>query len=247
MITRSIAHVSDLHIGCSARHSEAAERLCEAINASDVDHVVVTGDITEHGLAREFAEFKRIFAKLRIRGKLIAVPGNHDCLQDGVAREIMDGPRVDVIDHEDVSVVRVNTTGWHNRFTIASHGIIDARVLSEVDRVLAKIPFHHLVIVVLHHHLLPLPEEIFFERLAVWLRLPFADELAHGAHFLERIKGRCDLVLHGHRHVSSETIVQHAARTLRVYNAGSSTLLRKFRRFVFRDGRLAGEPVWINA
>ena len=246
MSTKSIAHISDLHIGCSAQHSVAAAELCQAILELDIDHVIVTGDITEHGKKTEFAEFKKIFHPLQSQGKLTIVPGTHDCLNDGIASEIMSGPRVDLISKDAVSIIRVNTTGPHNRFLIAGHGKIDEWIFTEVNRLLACVPLNTLTIVALHHHLLPLPEEFFSEHVSALLHLPFARELTRGSFLLEQLKERCDLVLHGHRHVSSEMIFPNLQRTLRIYNAGSTTLLKKFRRFVYEDGKLIGEPNWIQ-
>ena len=246
MSKRSIAHISDLHIGCSPQHSLAAVHLCAAINASDIDQVIVTGDVTEHGKFSEFAEFKKIFQSLKSQIKLTIVPGNHDYLNDCVASEMMSGPRADLTSQDGVSIIRINTTHGLNRFLIAGHGKIDQWIFNEVDQLLKRIPHSDFVIVALHHHLLRLPEEIFIERLSSWLHLPFASELARGSQLLERLKEHCDIVLHGHRHFESEKIFSDLSRTLRVYNAGSSTVLGKFRRFIYQDGKLIAPPVWIQ-
>ncbi len=242
----SIAHLSDLHIGASRAESLACEKLCETLLAMDVGHVVVTGDVTENGRAGEYAEFNRIFAPLRGAGKLTVVPGNHDRLGDDVGREIMDGTRVDVTRIGRVSVVRVDTTGWHNRFSIAAHGFLDPRVLGDVDRAVDAIPKTDLIIVAHHHHLLRLPLEGFLEHLSHVLWLPFADALRHGPTLLRRLRGRADLVFHGHRHVPAETHYLDLPRPLRVFNAGSSSRLGRFRLFEHADGKLVGDPSWVR-
>ena len=244
MSHRSIAHLSDLHIGCTPQHSLVAVKICDQINNLNIDEVIVTGDITEHGQSSEYAEFKKIFSILK--AKLTIVPGNHDCLRDAVAKEMMESPHADLIQSPDLSIIRINSTGWHNRFVFASHGRIDKWILSEVDRLLKLIPSNHFVVTALHHHPLPLPLEYLSERLSTWLYLPFADELAWGSVLLERLRGRCDLVLHGHRHIPSEMAISDSKKILRIYNAGSSTLLGKFRHFIYRDGRLLGKPRWIK-
>ena len=49
----------------------------------------------------------------------------------------------------------------------------------------------------------------------------FTHELERGRELLARIRGRCDLVLHGHRHVpSAHTLFAGEPRPLGLYNAG---------------------------
>ena len=70
------------------------------------------------------------------------------------------------------------------------------------------------------------------ERLVTMLGWPNARELGTGASLLERIRGLCDAVLHGHRHLPAELSPwPDDARPLRIFSAGSSTLQRSFRRF----------------
>ena len=242
----SIAHLSDLHIGASRAESLACEKLCATLLAMDVGHVVVTGDLTENGRNGEYAEFNRIFAPLRDAGRLTVVPGNHDRLEDDAGRGMMDGTRVDVTRIGRVSIVRIDTTGWHNRFSIAAHGFLDPRTLQEIDRAIDALPETDLIIVAHHHHLLRLPLEGFLEHLSHVLWLPFADALRHGPTLLRRLRGRADLVFHGHRHVPAETLFLDLPRPLRVFNAGSSSRLGRFRLFLHEDGKLVGESTWIQ-
>ena len=73
-----------------------------------------------------------------------------------------------------------------------------------MDAAIAAAPREALTVILLHHHVLPLPEESFPERLATRLGWPHAAELALGAELVSRVQGRCDLILHGHRHVPRE-------------------------------------------
>jgi hypothetical protein len=99
----------------------------------------------------------------------------------------------------------------------------------------------------LHHHLIPQPEETFPERLSARLGWPWAAELRHGLALLERVRGRCDLVLHGHRHVPrGMTLFAGDARPLGLYNAGCSTRLGRFRVFTHAEGRLLRRPIWVD-
>lgn len=241
----TIAHLSDLHLGHSLGYFLAAQAIRKAIDDVHADQVIVTGDITDRGRDREYALFEEVFGSLRAEGRLIVVPGNHDRISDDAGRHMMDGERVVGVHEPGLFVIRVNSTCWFNRFLIAGQGRIDQPILEEVDRQLAQAAPDDFVVLTVHHHLLPLPEDLFAERVASWLYLPFADELRFGRRLLERLQGRCDLVLHGHRHVPVE-IIRAGHRSLHIYNAGASTILRKFRLFSYEVGKLVGEPKWID-
>jgi 3',5'-cyclic AMP phosphodiesterase CpdA len=142
-------------------------------------------------------------------------------------------------------LVRVDSTGPHNRTLWAAHGEIDEPVLEEVDAALARAPAGRLVVLLLHHHPLPLPEESLPERLSTRLGWPYAAELRLGAALLEVVRGRCDLVLHGHRHLPREQrLWSGERRALGVYNAGCSTALGRFRVFTHAAGATLGAPEW---
>jgi 3',5'-cyclic AMP phosphodiesterase CpdA len=236
--TKKLAHLSDLHLGKGEAVRRRAEALCARLIDDEIDHVVVTGDVTNRGRFAEWALFIDAFAPLFDSGRLTIVPGNHDHLDDDIASFIMDDRRVDVVHRPGLMLVRVDSTAPHNRFLIAGHGAICDRVIADCTAALDDAPPDTLRVVLLHHHVLPAPVETFPEVLADLVYLPFANELALGARLLEQLRDRCDLVLHGHRHVPSalELPSLHGDAPLGVYNAGSSTELGGYR--VFRH--LAG-------
>lgn len=242
----AVAHISDLHIGSSPEHSFVLKGICDAILASDIGTVVVTGDITNRGSVSEFEEFLSITSRLRTERNVILLPGNHDRSRANISHGMMNGEQVNVVSNNGIALLRIDTTIWYNRITFASHGNISTPMLNTIDQLLTQIPEHTFVIVALHHHPLPLPAEIFIEHISSWFSLPFAEHLSYGSRLLEKIKGRCDFVFHGHRHVPSEIIFPYTQRSLAIYNAGSSTGLRAFRRFDIQDGRLMNEPIWMS-
>lgn len=90
-----IAHLSDLHtVGerygfriesgrAGPRGNERLEklfqRLTEAHGASPLDYVLVTGDLTDAGLATEWAEFLDILERYPVLAeRMLVLPGNHD-------------------------------------------------------------------------------------------------------------------------------------------------------------------------
>jgi Icc protein len=244
---RKLAHVSDLHIGRSVESDARAQRLCRAMVDARIDHVVVTGDVTHRGRRRELARFEETFAPLRDSGRLTVIPGNHDRLGDDVGDTIMAGDRVQAKVAPGLFMVQVNSTGLHNRSWLNGHGQLDEADLDAVDAILPQAPADHLVILMLHHHPLPLPEDRAVERLSSWMGWRFTHELERGRDLLERLRGRCDLVLHGHRHTPCERQPFTDARTLRVFNAGSSTELGRASIFTHVAGALVSEPTWLDA
>jgi 3',5'-cyclic AMP phosphodiesterase CpdA len=243
-VNRTFAHVSDLHIGRDRRTDAATARLVDALVDADVDQVLVTGDVTDRGRLAELATFERLFAPLRC--KTLVVPGNHDRLGDDAAGAMMDGARVSVEARPGLHVVRLDSTAPRNRDLLACHGALSAEDVAAVDSAVDAAPPGALVVVMLHHHLLPLPEDHLLERLANLLGLPNAAELRLGRFLLNLLRGRCDLVVHGHRHAASEVeLPAHGGRPLRVMNAGSTPELGLVRILTHSGGRLAAER-WLD-
>ena len=235
----TLAHVSDLHIGRDDATDEAARRLVGALLAARVDDVLLTGDVTHRGTLAELARFESLFEPLLEEGRLAVVPGNHDRMGDDAAGSLMTGGRVAALSRRGLHVVRLDSTAPHNRSLLDGHGELTASDVAEVQAALREAPAGTLPVLMLHHHLLPLPEEDWAERLASFLGWPNAAELPRGRQLLGRILGRCGLVLHGHRHVPAEVHISGpGVPTLRVVNAGSTTELSRARVFRHQDGEL---------
>ena len=246
MAIRTLAHVSDLHIGKSVEAERRAIAIRDSLLAADIDHVVVTGDLTHRGRIGELAVFWRIFGPLRDLDRLTIIPGNHDRLGDNVGDAIQDGPRVSVATPPGLHLVRFDSTGPHNSSWLAGHGEMVAEDIDAIQAAAATAAPGATVAVLLHHHVLPLPADHAAERLVSWLGWPYADELQTGALLLDAVRGHCDLVLHGHRHTPrSTTLFETESRPLAVFNAGSSTELGRVRVFCHENGRVLGEPGWL--
>lgn len=241
-----IAHVSDLHIGRDGAADRAARRVASAVEDAGAAAVIVTGDITHSGRRAELEGFRASFSRLLARERVIAVPGNHDRIGDSAGSAFMRDGRVSVSSRPGLYVVQVDSTGPHNRRRIASHGLLTHADLSAVDSALGAAPEGALTVLALHHHLLPLPADTLCEGLSNMLGWPNAAELPLGAELLSRVSGRCDLVLHGHRHVPAELVLGAGTeRPLRVLNAGATGELGRFRVLSARGNRL-GEDAWVD-
>jgi 3',5'-cyclic AMP phosphodiesterase CpdA len=160
----------------------------------------------------------------------------------------MAGRRVDAEEKPGLFLLRLDSTAEHNRSSLASHGEVTASMVDEVEAALRRAPADALRVLLLHHHPLALPEETWLERWSERLRLPYCSELPLGRELLRRVQGACDLVLHGHRHVPREIhLGAPGERPLALYNAGSSTQLRRVRLFSHAEGVLQGPPRWLWA
>ena len=66
-----IAHLSDMHVG-SQFQPDVFDVLLEEINSIKPDAVVITGDLTNQGLVKEFEECKRLISRFKTK-KLITM------------------------------------------------------------------------------------------------------------------------------------------------------------------------------
>lgn len=235
---RTLAHLSDLHLGAGSRTHVMAQRATGDLLRRGVDHVVVTGDLTHRGRKEEYEAFLEVFAPLVARGRVTIVPGNHDRPGDDVARWMMDGRRVHVEQHPGLYLVKLDSTGPHNRLLWQGHGLVTPGDLQALDVALAQAPQDALVVVLMHHHPYPLPEEGTLEWLSAVAGLPYAAELHCGSALLNVVTHRVDLLLHGHRHVPSERYIACGRQGLTLFNAGSSTALGRFRIIEHQAGRI---------
>ena len=78
-----IAHLSDPHINLKyhPQHLPRLRRVLEdALGRQSADHIVITGDLTSNGDARDLRAVRRLFESLGIlrSSNLTVIPGNHD-------------------------------------------------------------------------------------------------------------------------------------------------------------------------
>jgi 3',5'-cyclic AMP phosphodiesterase CpdA len=240
-----LAHLSDLHLGERPENEKAARALVRSLVDSDVEHVVVTGDVTHAGTIGEYETWLEVFEPLQRERRITVVPGNHDVAGDGVAELLSDELRVSVDGRDGLFMVCIDSTAPHNKRTFRSHGHLEESMLDAVDAALERAPSGWTSVVLLHHHVLPQPVEGLGEWFAMQFGWPHAAELPFGRELLRRVQGRVDLVLHGHKHVPRERVLE-GPRVLRVANAGSSTELGAYR--VFEHERGVVQPGrWVSA
>jgi len=232
-----LAHISDLHVGKDAEHTESARRLARALAQLSPDWIALTGDVTENGLMAEKQAFDLAFA--RVRRRVTIVPGNHDRCGDNIGRFWSRAPAwIEFVPQTDVALMCLDSTQPMNNVKFMASGHLDqkqrAGVLGAVRTQAArgKVP-----IVLLHHHLLPLPPDGPLEFFAEWGDLPFLEEVTRGRHLVGGLAAAgAKLVLHGHKHREAQT--DHGG--LSVVNAGCTTELGAFRVFEVEGGDVVG-------
>jgi len=143
-----IAHISDLHVSSLYYVPEWGEKTAEWINNSDIDLVLITGDLTMDGHAHEFDLAMELVE--RIEPKKLVVPGNHDAKNKGyeVFEEIF-GTRKPFYENDLVAVLGLDS----------SEPDIDEGQVGRHDYGLIKekLGTDKATILMLHHHIVPVP------------------------------------------------------------------------------------------
>jgi len=239
-------------------HSEIFEALVADVNAGDVDHLLVTGDITNLALPDEFRFARDLFEGLRLGPEHVTVlPGNHDAYVQRGAHFFTEhfAPffRSDDEFHDpnapwplvrvrgDVAMIGLSTSLQTPWFT--AYGVIGDEQLGRVRELLAD------------------------ERLASKVRIVAIHHPPAGPPARSRIRGLRDrealaevlaevgaeLVLHGHEHrdLSFELPGPVGGIPVRgiqsgTYEAGRHDRRARYRIYEVEDGRVVGEAlrVW---
>jgi Icc protein len=195
-----IAQISDLHLGPQFVGS-AYEQAAEEILGLNPDLVVVTGDLTENGVLREYRAAAEALAKLEGFPMLI-VPGNHDYRSTGylIYKELFRTKQVLTLG--DTLFLTVSTARPDR-----DEGEVGHRQNLWLEQTLRRHKGFFKV-VVMHHHLVQVPDTG-TDRITV---------LDAGDVLKSLMLGGADLVLCGHRHrpwlwrINDLTIV-HAGTT----------------------------------
>lgn len=220
MKTLTFAHVSDLHLPFEpalspaqrlskrqlsawswrrrrrVHRQEILEQLAVALRAPEIDHIVITGDVTNFSLPGEFAQAAAWLEALAPAERVSLVPGNHDALvrvaeSEGLGRwapwtRAADGwPFV----HRREGLALIGLNSAVPTAPLLARGRLGAEQLARLEKVLAEEGRAGRLRIVLLHH--PVAEG------AVNWRRALADRSALRA-VLRR--AGAELVLHGHAH-----------------------------------------------
>ncbi|MBT2456226.1 metallophosphoesterase [Streptomyces sp. ISL-86] len=150
-----IAHLSDIHLDGDARAADRTRAVMEYLDGLpyDLDAVLVSGDIADHGTPAEYEAAGKL---LRSRHPLVVCPGNHDdraAFRQGLLGEA--GPSVAPVDQVlrgngfVLAVCDSSVPGEH-------HGFLAESTLAWLDGVLGDTPPETPVLVGFHHPPVPL-------------------------------------------------------------------------------------------
>ena len=202
----TIAQISDLHCGSAHFEPTLLERSLFEINELAPDVVIVSGDLTDFGLRKEY-ETARDYLDLLDCRRCVVIPGNHDSRNVGYVHfDELFGDRRSSWHVDGVSIVAIDSTEPDLDSGTIGRGLYDwiEERFGESEA--------YLRLFVLHHHLLPIPGTG-RER-----------NIVHDAgDTLERLqRAGVQLVLSGHKHVPYAWRLEN----LFVVNAGTVSSLR---------------------
>ena len=150
---RTIVHLSDIHFG--KIDLKTLKPLVRAVHAVQPDLVVVSGDLTQRGRRREFAEARKFL--LALPGPQIVVPGNHDIpIWNPISRfsrplggfkHYITSDLFPFYEDDEIAVLGINTA----RSTMTKYGHINRKQLVQIRETLCPISNDKIKIVVTHH------------------------------------------------------------------------------------------------
>jgi DNA repair exonuclease SbcCD nuclease subunit len=198
------ARLSCLSFGRPILPRERRERVARALDevrANGVDHLVITGDLTEDGAPGQYEVLAEVLAESRIPAdRVTLVPGNHDAYDgaDNYAAALRGPLRpyastssiLSPLVFRDVTLVPVSTA--FHQSVLRSAGAVPASDLSSLQRIANDATFRGRPLVFIQHH----PPGRHFVRPLQWV-----DGLLEHAAFSAMAETTPHLhVVHGHTH-----------------------------------------------
>jgi len=146
-----IVQISDLHVG-SQFQPDVFSRLVGEINSLEPDVVVVTGDLTNEGLVKEYEECKSLLGRIQTK-KMITISGNHDYRNTGylLFKRYFPFETVNELDGDTVLVTLGTTRPDRN------DGEVGYRQNLWLERTMKKYR-DKVKILAMHHHLVAIPD-----------------------------------------------------------------------------------------
>ncbi len=146
-----IVQLSDLHVG-SQFQPEVFETVVKEVNELNPDVIVITGDLTNEGLMKEYKKCKLLLTKFNTK-KIISISGNHDYRNTGylLFKKFFPFKTVNELD-DDVVLITVGTARPDR-----NNGEVGYRQNLWLERTMKKYK-DKVKIVAMHHHLIPIPD-----------------------------------------------------------------------------------------
>ncbi|MGQ0771699.1 MAG: metallophosphoesterase family protein [Nitrososphaerota archaeon] len=146
-----IVQLSDIHVGSQFRE-DVFEKVIKEVNALRPDAIIVTGDLTNEGLSKEYEKCKKLLMRLETK-KIITISGNHDYRNTGYLLFKKHFPFETVNElSNDVIVVTLGTARPDR-----DEGEVGYRQNLWLERTMKKYE-HKIKILAMHHHLVGIPD-----------------------------------------------------------------------------------------
>jgi len=238
-----IFQLSDLHFGAK-NVKTAARRLkfliksqFDSIEAKDNVSFVITGDSVDspnNSNENDYRDFSE-YLKENYSKNLISVLGNHDINSNGlaffhgkqqIANKVGEYPKIEVLKNSKVILLLFNS----NTDGMLAEGKIGKEQMAEMGNQLDKVKKlgDYLLIAVMHHHLLPIPQPEYYDGkwfekfLSYFNLLEGTLKLKDAELFSEWLKERnVRFVLHGHKHIPF--VAKCDGNGINAISCGSST------------------------
>ncbi|MFJ8085481.1 metallophosphoesterase [Streptomyces sp. NPDC096205] len=144
-----IAHLSDTHIDSEPRSIERTRAVVRYLEdlPYDLDAVLVTGDITDHGLPTEYEQARRLFSS---RHPVMLCPGNHDrrdTFRTHLLEQAASTTPVNQVHRGDGVVIAMCDSSVPGK----DEGFVSDETLTWLEDVLAETPESTPVLVGFHH------------------------------------------------------------------------------------------------
>ena len=178
-----IVHLSDIHVGSQFRE-EVFDIVIDEVNSLKPSVVVVTGDLTNEGLIKEYERCKEKLAKFEA-DKIIAISGNHDYRNTGylVFKKFFPFETINKLG-ENVVLITLGTARPDR-----DEGEVGYRQNLWLERTMKKYQ-RTIKILAMHHHLIGVPDTG-SDRVTV---------IDAGDVLRTALSTNVDLVLCGHKH-----------------------------------------------
>ncbi len=178
-----IVQLSDIHVG-SQFQTPVFDKVIQEVNGLKPDVILISGDLTNEGLIKEYEKCKELVSKLNCK-KIIAISGNHDYRNSGYLAFKKYFPFQTINElGEDVVLVTIGTARPDR-----NEGEVGYRQNLWLERTMEK--YHNKVkILAMHHHLVGIPDTG-SDRVTV---------IDAGDVLRTILDAKVDLVLCGHKH-----------------------------------------------
>jgi len=262
-----LGHISDLHVAdrsryprngftakeCERHSVRLAKGLLDALREVNVDHLVVTGDVTFSGEPREFERVADLLRSFAAEGKLTVVPGNHDVWTEesvdtgrflraigpdgkGMRRAAPSYPHVVPLGAE-ATLVALDSARYGEDPLVTPGRLGSEQIRGARELVREHSKQGRAVLLAFHHHVVLPPERVPSD--ARVARMPLAD-----ADQIVRLVAELPVaaVLHGHRHTAFRVDLPGAAGPTPILCAGSGSRVtdepvRRARAYVYEIDR----------